>query len=330
MRRNVVQAVPKFLPFFSFIVPFTILYFLYPNTFEPVWTGTWENRVGYLLFLWLFFLETALAWDDLNIKERKLSFIKTGALITAVALPTIYVIVANYFRLNQAIVDLSLKYNIKHEWAILMPMSIEYVVFACFFVAIVTLKYGGCAIKFYSVSTSFLLIIGIVYTINNLYPLGEFAPFQVLAIPTAIITEKVLNLIGYKTTLYIKGNVPYLLAVNPENPVERFGAGIDWPCAGVESLVVYTVTILLFLKKSGFSLKLKTFYFLLGATVTFFINVLRIVSIYVIAIHGGAWGVFHDYFGPLYSVVWIVSYPLIIIKGRSLWNKFQVWKEGST
>lgn len=329
-RKNAVPIALRILPFFAFIIPFFILYLLHPNTFEPVWTGTWENRVGYALFLWLFFLETIIAWEELQIKKHKLLSLKTIVLIIVLSLPTIYVIIANYFGLNQAIVDLSLKYNIKRDWAVLMPMSIEYLVFAFLFASIVALKYGGKALRFYSVSTSFLIIVGVVYTINNLYPLGEFAPFQVMVTPTAVIAEKVLNVMGYGTTLRLINNVPYLYAVNPENPRERFGAGIDWPCAGVESLAIYTVTILLFLKKSNFSLKLKALYFSIGAVVTYFINILRIVTIYVIAIHGGAWGTFHDYFGPLYSIVWIVSYPLIIIESRELWNKLRKRKEGKT
>jgi hypothetical protein len=30
---------------------------------------------------------------------------------------------------------------------------------------------------------------------------------------------------------------------------------------------------------------------------------------------------FHFYYGPLYSVAWIVSYPLIILGSQSLWHK---------
>jgi exosortase/archaeosortase family protein len=320
VRRNSVLVALRFLPFFSFFVPFSILYLLYPHTFEPVWTGTWENRIGYLLFLWLFSLETVIAWDQ--IKEHELS-IKKVTLIVATVVPTIYVIVANYFGLNQMIINLSLNHNIKYNWAILMPMSLEYMIFAFLFIALVALMYGRCALKTYAISASFLMVIGVIYIINNIFPFGEFAPFQVLAIPTAVIAEKVLNLMGYKTILSFEGNIPILLAVNPENFREYFAAGIDWPCAGVESLMIYTITVLLFLKKSDFSLKLKIFYYSIGAVITFFINVLRVVTIYVIAIHGGAWGVFHDYFGPLYSIVWIVLYPLIIIKSQSLLNRLQ-------
>ncbi|MGQ9538771.1 MAG: exosortase/archaeosortase family protein [Candidatus Bathycorpusculaceae bacterium] len=323
-----IGIIVKILPILSFIVPFFILYLLYPNTFEPVWTGTWENRMGYVLFLWLLFMETIIAWKELQTKKHKLLSTKTVLLILALLLPTIYVIVANYLGVNQAIIELSRKFNIKPAWAALMPLSIEYLIFALLFATIIILKYDVKGIKFYSVSTAFLIIIGVVYTINNLYTFGEFAPFQIMVIPTAIFAEKVLNLMGFKTTLIARNTVPYLYAENPENSRESFGALIDWPCAGVESLMIYTVTILLFLKK--LSLKRKIIYFLIGAVVTYFINVLRIVTLYTIAIHKGDWGIFHDYFGPLYSMVWIVSYPLIIVKSQDMWDKFRKWRANKT
>jgi hypothetical protein len=30
---------------------------------------------------------------------------------------------------------------------------------------------------------------------------------------------------------------------------------------------------------------------------------------------------FHFYYGPLYSIVWIVSYPLLILGSQALWRK---------
>lgn len=325
-RKNITSVMMRILPILSFIVPFFILYLLYPNTFEPVWTGTWENRMGYVFFSWLFFMETIMAWEELQIKDYRLLSAKTALLILTLILPTIYVIIANYFGVNQALIDLSLKSNIKLAWAALMPLSMEYLVFALLFAMTIFLQYNVKGIRFYSVSMSFLAIFGVVYTINNVYPFGEFAPFQIMVFPTAIFAEKVLNLIGYRTTLITRDTVPYLYAANPENSNEAFGALIDWPCAGVESLTIYTVTILLFLKKSNFSLRSKITYFLIGAIVTYFINILRIVTLYTIAIHKGNWGIFHDYFGPLYSIIWIVSYPLIIIKSRDIWVKFRKWR----
>jgi len=326
IKKNINDIMIKFLPLLSFIIPFLVLYSLYPNSFEPVWTGTWKNRTGYIFFLWLLSLETILSWEELRTEKCKLKSKKNIAFIIAFLLPTIYVIISNYFGLNTLIINLAKQYNIKPAWAALMPLSTEYLVFAVLFASIIILEHGRSGLKVYSICTFLLVIIGATYTIDNIYPFGEFTPFQIIVPPTATLAANVLNLMGYKTFLDTRGAMPYLFAKNPEG---SFGALIAWPCSGVESLLIYTVTILLFLKKSAIPLKLKIIYFIIGAIVTYFINILRIVTIFVIAISKGDWGIFHDYYGPLYSLTWIISYPLIIIGSQALLSKIRNWKTGT-
>jgi len=317
----------KLLPLISFIIPVLILYSLYQNTFEPVWTGTWENRVGYIFFLWLFSLETILSWEELRVKEPKLKSIKSIAFIVALLLPTIYVIISNYFGLNTLIIDLARQYNIKPGWAELMPLSMEYLAFAVLFALIVFLEQGRGGFKDYSISAFFLVMFGTIYTINNVYPFGKFTPFQLLVQPTTMFAANILNLMGYRTAISfidndpIYGSLTNLRVTDPHGSSVQFG--IAWPCAGIESLLIYTATILLFLKKSSIPLTHKTIYFIIGAIVTYFINILRIVTVFVIAINKGDWGMFHDYYGQLYSLTWIISYPLIIIGSQALWNKIR-------
>jgi exosortase/archaeosortase family protein len=97
--------------------------------------------------------------------------------------------------------------------------------------------------------------------------------------------------------------------------------GIAWPCAGVESLFLYTVTLLLFLQTFRIAKTRKLIYFIIGAIVTYLINILRIVSIYLIALNNGDWGAFHSYYGWLYSFLWIATYPLIILIIQTLISK---------
>jgi exosortase/archaeosortase family protein len=117
------------------------------------------------------------------------------------------------------------------------------------------------------------------------------------------------------------------LAVRDPRTASVAGFGIAWPCAGIESLIIYTVTILIFLKGSNFSWKQRAAYFSIGAIVTYFINVLRIVTIFILGVQYGADSQqvndFHNYYGQLYSITWIVSYPLIIIGSQILWSKIQ-------
>jgi len=87
--------------------------------------------------------------------------------------------------------------------------------------------------------------------------------------------------------------------------------------------MLYTIIMLLFLKKSDIPRLHKIIYFAVGAAVTYFINILRIATLFLIGLNGGDVWAFHDYYGQLYSAIWIISYPLIIIGSQILWSKYK-------
>jgi thaumarchaeosortase len=319
------QILVKLSPVFSFVVPFLILYLLYPDSFE----ATWKGRTYYLFFLWLVSLEIILGWEEIQTsKVDKPRSTRTLAFVISLLLPTIYVLIANFLGLNPALVDWAKQSDMGSPWAEFMPLSIEYLVFGVIFAVISLIEYGKEGLGDFSISTLLLFAVGAIYLIDNFYPYGRFTPFQFLVLPTTILAANALNLMGYQTTITITTNpkhgwMPYLSAWDPKNPFTHAAYGIAWPCAGVESLMIYTVTIFLFLKKSTIPLKQKIIYFVIGAIVTYFINILRIVTIFVIAANGGDIGTFHNYYGQLYSITWIISYPLIIIGSRILWRKIR-------
>lgn len=318
----------KLLPLLAFAVPFLWLYSLHPSSFELMWKG----RTFQLFFIWLIALELILGWENLqNSKITKLFSARTLAFITALALPTIYVIISNYSGLNIAIADSARQSGV--QWWDYMPLSTEYLVFTALFCLIVLLPFGTKGLKDFSVPALFIGIIGTIYTIDNLYPYGQFTPFQLLVPTTATLAAATLNLMGYSTTLTtqtdpLQGTLPLLTAVDPSNPARSAQFAIAWPCAGIESLLIFTVVTLLFLKRMPISWKAKIGYFAIGAAVTYFINILRIVSIFMIGMNGEDWQVFHNFYGPLYSVAWIISYPLIILGSQSLWHKITHKKKG--
>ena len=339
VKRNV-NILIKLLPVLSFSIPLLILYSLYPYSFEQ----TYHGRTLYLFFLWLASLEMILSWEKLQKnKVDKLVSVRTVSLIIVLLLPTIYVIAANYCGLNAIIEDLA-KQNISPEdplrelHASFIALSTEYLVFAVLFCLIILLVYGINGLMDFSISTLFLGVIGVLFTIDNLYPYGRLTPLQIFVPTTATLAANVLNLMGYETSMSfisnhpVWGSMPYLMVKDSQG---RFaGFGIAWPCAGVESLLIYTVTILLFLKKTHIPWKHRIIYFAIGAVVTYFTNILRVVTIFVIAINtGGVHSIqfqrFHNYYGLLYSITWIISYLLIIIGSRALWGKIRNWKTGT-
>ena len=315
------NSLMKLLPLLAFAVPFLWLYSLHPTSFELMWKG----RTFQLFFIWLIALELILDWENLQkSKINKLFSARTFAFITALLLPTVYVIISNYSGLNTVIADSARQSGV--QWWDSMPLSTEYLVFTVLFCLIVLLPFGAKGLKSFSVPIFFLVVVGALYTIDNVYPYGQFTPFQFLVPTTTTVAAAVLNLMGYNTTLTTQtdptqGNLPLLTAVDPNNPLKSATFAIAWPCAGIESLLIFTVVILLFLKRMPISWKAKIGYFAIGAAVTYSINILRIVTIFTIGMNGEDVTLFHFYYGPLYSVAWIVSYPLIILASQSLWHK---------
>jgi len=91
--------------------------------------------------------------------------------------------------------------------------------------------------------------------------------------------------------------------------------GIVWSCAGVHSLLLYLLIILLLFKRSNISRIRKLVYFIVGAVCTYFVNILRIASYFVIRESSGqdAAQSFHDSIGELYFIFWMFAYILLII-----------------
>jgi thaumarchaeosortase len=321
------DAILKLLPLLAFAVPLLWLYFLDAASFEAMWKG----RTFQLFFIWLIVLELILDWE--KIKPNPIAKpVSTRALALAVALllPTMYVVISNYLGLNVAIAAASEQSGV--FFSSYMPLAIEYLIFAVLFCLTVFLAFGKKGLTGFSVPAFFLGMVGAIYAIDNIYPYGTFAPFQLFVPTTATLAANVLSLMGYNTvytvqTLAGSGTMPYLTATDPVNPARTATFAIAWPCAGIESFLIFTVVALLFLTRMQLSLKAKVGYFVFGAVVTYFINVLRIVSIFVIGMDNGvnseAVSLFHSYYGPLYAIAWIVAYPLIILGSQSLIRRFR-------
>jgi thaumarchaeosortase len=316
-KENVMQVL-LLAPLVSLTVPLLWLFLLNPASFEALWKG----RTFEFFFVWLILLELILGWQTLqNRRINKPTKNKLTILLIALLLPTLYVVISNYFGLNVAIVDASKQVGI--YWYNDMPAAIEYLVFAGFFSLMTLFILGGKGLKSFAIPILFAVTVGAVFIIDSVFPNGQFAPFQFLVPATTMLASSTLGLMGFSTTLDLsQGNLPQLTVADPSNPLKTVSFGIAWPCAGIESLLIFTVTILLFLKRMPISWQAKIGYFAFGAGVTYLINILRIVSIYLFTLDGGDVNVFHQTVGPLYPIAWIVTYPLIVLGSQSLWNRF--------
>jgi thaumarchaeosortase len=290
----------------------------------------WKGRTFQLFFIWLVALEFILSWETF---QSKINLHKKGRVLgfaVTLSLPTLYVVFEYYLGLNTAIVSWSAQNGV--TWADSMPLAIEYLVFSLLFSVTTFLSFGKKGLAGFALPALFVALVGVLYTIDNVFPYGTFTPFQLLVPTTATLAAGVLGLMGYPAVLGtdIATSMPLLHVTGPLGTAQFT---IAWPCAGIESLLIFTAVALVFLKRMKISWRAKIGYFAFGAAITYFINVLRIAEISIIGTQFGAESQpvrdFHFYYGPLYAMAWIISYPLIIIAGQILWGKFRNGNSGN-
>jgi thaumarchaeosortase len=319
----------KFLPPLAFVIPFAVLYLLNPFdgslnvTVQASFELMWKGRTFQLFFIWLVALELILSWEKISSKINLQNKPQLVAYVAALLLPSIYLLAA-FSGLNGAIASGSSQIGV--AFANSMPLALEYLFFTALFLVIAFLSFGKKGLIDFLLPALFLLLVGLLYTIDNVFPYGEFTPFQLLVPTTSSLAASVLQWMGY-------GVIPGVETATGMPTLQVSGAGgsatfaIAWPCAGIESLLIFTAVALLFLKRININWKAKVGFFAIGAAVTYFINIIRITQIFVLGMQYGEYSdqvnTFHYYLGPLYAMTWIVCYPLIVIGVTMAWQKFR-------
>ena len=285
----------------------------------------------YLFFIWLIFMESLIYWSEFADAKPKNRLMIVASLVCAFA-PTIYVIAINFFGLDLAILKAGFDFGIRaitqegRPWDFLYlqwPLSCEYIVLAAFFISAAVLAYGFKGLKFFSISFALIAGIGTAYMFDTIYPFGVFKPLQAFALPTAATAAAVLDLLGYGVSLgydtilsfpQYPAEYKYLPFIVISARGKSASVAIGWACAGVHSLLLYILIILVFFKKTEISSFRKLTYFVIGLFGTYFVNVLRICSILLIMLNYGqqAGMTFHDNYGELFFFTWIFAYIALI------------------
>ncbi len=302
-------------------VRWTNTYFTQTFSFDV----TWKGRLFYLFFAWFLAIESVIGWKVLVEKKprnRKL----IGASLVCALIPTIYVLATNFFGLDLAIMKVGHSLGIISVAAnnqpsdflhLQWPLSVEYMVFFVAFLTAIILAYKTKGLKIFSISLSMLGGISVAYMLDTIYPFGVFRPLQEVALPTTASAAALFDWLGYNVTLSYPVHLgPSLL---PNLTVSAGGRiaeySISWACAGVYSLLLYLLIILVFFKRTNISGFRKLSYFVIGLFGTFCSAVLRIYTIFLISLQNGynAGMFFHNTYGELFGFTWIFIFIILIV-----------------
>ena len=308
------------IPLFSFAIFILTIYYFDPKSLEIYWKG----RAPYLFFMWIFLLELILWKENRNpsnstTKHRMLMYLRyiTGSVL--LFLPALYIISIFQFNLNQWVTELGtpLKIPLFAHW----PLSFEYIVFSVFLVTAVLLLLGLDGLKRFSASIIFITFTAIFFTIDTFFPYGRFTLLQLPVPLVGLLTAGFLNLLGYETRMfYIADGIQLHAGIGKQ----WASYAIYWPCMGIYSIVIYTFVMLVLLKHLSISTYAKATFFIIGAMGTFFINILRIATIYIIDFNRGVSNAlyFKTFYGELYFIAFFVIYlAFVAYSGQKIWTK---------
>lgn len=286
---------------------------------------TWKGRMFLLVFLMLFMFESVLNGKKLaQAEQAKPRSHKKVLLVVVFALvPLAYIVAVNFFGLGQSVLSVGDALRGSYwransvSWNVILngywPLSLEYVVFSVSFFASVVAAFGKAGLKIFSISLAFVAGIAFFYFIDTWFPNGAFWPLQVFTRPTAACAAILLKIMGYRFSLIVMPGLDSapILTSHMGLPLSVL---IEWPCAGVDSLLLYSLIILLFFKDSGISKLRRGVYFVIGAVGLFGVNVLRIVTYFAVMVNQGliAAQSFHDTYGELFSAGWLFLYILVV------------------
>jgi thaumarchaeosortase len=166
--------------------------------------------------------------------------------------------------------------------------------------------------------------------LNTFAPYGTISILQAFVPITTNAAAHVLNGLGYQTAVstMINGRGPGMM-LSVIGGSSAYTALVYWPSAGIQSLIIYTGIMLLFIKDTQYSMRRKITYFGIGATGTFIVNIGRIVTIMIIGLRIGRLeaSVFHDYYGELFFIAWMAVYFVFIAYGSHIINRTKQYLE---
>jgi thaumarchaeosortase len=299
----------------SFTVPIFILYLFDPSSFSESWIG----RFPYSTFLWMLFIE--LAFNHKVSENRLDSYGKKRwfGIFAAIVFPTFYVILT-HVGLMDGIIQLGRLVGVPSGGIygegflqIHWPIELEYLVFTASLLATTVLLYGTRGPKRHMISSFFLGAVGLSFMYDTFYPFASSKILESFVPPVIESTVFLLSSLGYMARMILVSDGWGILVKGSTG--RMFAVEINWPCAGIQSLIIYSFTIILVLSIISVRVRRKIVYAMIGAGGTFVANILRIVSICQIGVNTGyeAANMFHDSYGEIFFLVWMAMFILVIL-----------------
>ena len=294
--------------------PVLLLFALAPGTFELSWAGFGKlGRGG--LFIVLFFLAFEL-WDYRKTAKPRLDRPHIAVTIIILMLGLFYfgaAGIAGWF--TELIYSVGKALGAAGEVSNSWLMATDYAAMTVYLLALSMVLFSVRAVR--AVITPVILSIGMVifYLLDAFFPYGSIGPLQfwanfIVAAVGSLSWIFGLPIYGFSNLLTINGTHGF------------FRLAVFWPSVGVQSMLIYSLVMILLAAKLDSPLRRKVIYATIGVIGTIFLNVARIFIIayygYAYAYTGQELDAFHNSIGEILFPIWIVVFLVIVlhVEGR--------------
>ncbi len=295
-------------------VPVLVLFALAPGTFELSWAGFGKLGRGGLFFV-LFFLAFEL-WEFRKIAKPRLDRFHKAVALACLSLGLLYFggvglegWLTNFVYSVGKILGAS--GEVSNSWL----MATDYMVMTLYLTALTAALFSVGSIR--SIITPIVFSAGmlIFYALDAFFPYGSLGPLQFWAnfivVGVALLSGVLgLPIYGVSNNLTIVGTKGFFRLV------------VYWPSVGVQSMLIYSLVMVLLAAKLDSPIKRKLIYVSIGVLGTVFLNVFRIFIIayygYAYATTGQELDAFHNSIGEILFPIWIIIFLVIVlqIEGR--------------
>jgi len=290
-------------------VPILFLFAIAPQTFELSWAGFGKLGRGGLFFV-LFFL----GFDLLDFKPGKIRWNKRQKILTAfvVVAATIYFVEVGLGQeVTNFIFSIGKSLGASGEVSNSFLMATDYIAMSIYLAVLTAVLFTLRSIRRVITPIVFSLGMLVFYMLDAFFPYGSLGPLQFWAnfiVAGVAFLAKVFGLpiYGFTNHLTINGLHGYYRLV------------VYWPSVGVQSILIYSVVMIVIAAKLRAPVLRKFIYAAVGIAGTIFLNVVRIFTIsyygYVYATSGQQLDAFHNAIGEVLFPIWIVVFLVLILE----------------
>ncbi len=302
------------------ISPIVLLIMVDPNSFILGWN---EGRGPILFGLIFLLLEWRDARERLTLEPGSTNLVKWSIFFSILIF---YYFLVYFGGLQDAIRSWGYSLHLTDAPYLLSWTWLwEYVIVAITLAGMLASAFNIKALK--SVITPIVYFVGmaIILGLDAAFPYQSLGP---LASIVPLIVVSVVSLLGFSGVtvssnplsslkppwVYNQRNLLFIRGVKRSVLLE-----INWPCAGIMSMLIYTLVVCILMVKMDAPLKRKTLYTVLGALGTFLVNIFRIFLIALAVSYTSIdLRVFHESIGEVLFIIWIVIYlaAVISVEGR--------------